>query len=1101
MTPSLFGKRDMKNNSLSRCIAVFAAGVTIFSCSLRENDIEVVINTDVFYASIEDGDLLTKTYIDYNYRVLWESEDTVSVFNRTDDNQKYIFSGSTGDKGGILNPVSDQQASSGSQIDRVFAVYPYSSANSVNASTILVVNYSDTQTWRRNSFGRKSNVMVAVSSDDNLQFKNLGGVLVLKLYGRQVNVNSLTIKGNNGESVAGSFNVAFDEQGIPSVSELEGITQLKMECPSPVPLGESVTDCNDFWIVLPPVHFSSGFTVTVNGDSGLYEVRTDKDIDIRRNHIVRMAPVNMSEKIVQAYLTSVEPVYPKGKSAFEFYTLSGSFGSATGTNVSKMDHESCTFIIRNKNCYNYNSYAAYRFFANGETRFKVLPENYDLNDANWSIKHYDSNQEPGCNTSLLDIQRTDDNQVDVKYTLTTQPSGNSGFIQLIAEDNYSHTERCSDLASLNTINLNSLSLAFSTSKYKGRQSPVVGYNDLLFEYAADAISHSPSFTVAYNGGAIPLDFIRIYLSSNGEAKVMSIEELKLLWPDLSLTFETIDCLRSSTVNYESKYCVISNEMLYPAFVNSNNQSVIINDENALLGTAAIGRTPVVLARITDNNNRTLAAGYFKIQFVRDSLHEDPVQPIPSGTVLDFMIKDFGTIPFSVTSVQKEIQKDQYELTFISETGLPYYSFIQGFSYESGKTYVKRNGSFIATDDYGSLDYIHDNGLYPWADKISLTISYEQWQNTGAGNDNTLYLHFMSLSNASIFVGLKYKTSEYPPLTFATKNPLFWYSDVEGGDSNTLRFSAPSPSHYGDNAGLNDDVTIFGMRLSDYWIGGRPSVNTSLPSASLSSISTRFKFSNNQPSINRKKIIASSDGRSLLYNGVVIATIEEEEYGNVLLNYNSTTRQLLSVFSAFSANPSSLAEMLYFNVDLYAYSSEIQAALPFGSETFHVRIIPPLYISSESASIQDGMPTGSYIPIGSLFRLVDSKNRQLFSEDGGVFSPCWFGTTVNLYGYYGVSIISLSLDRITTDLLGTNNQLLSDVLPSAFCGVVDVNTSNAVSGTVKLDISDVARLGSFQFLYINNMGSFGNYHLYVPAVVTHAWGELETTLVINVKGTD
>lgn len=270
--------------------------VSVVSCSIHEADLREAGINPVFYASIEqpseeDG---TRVYVNQDYKVLWDEGDKVSIFNLKDANDEYRFTGKTGDNGGSFELVKDF-SEEGVSINHRYAVYPYSQSTSIDMKGTLSVSLPAEQYYRESSFGPGANMMVAATDSKEFQFKNACGYLVLKLYGEGVSVSSITLKGNNGERLAGKATITMPLEGVPTVTMAdEATTEITLICADPVQLGATEKESTQFWFVVPPMSFSKGFTVSVNlAIGGSNEVSTSKSIDIERNRLSKMSPTRV----------------------------------------------------------------------------------------------------------------------------------------------------------------------------------------------------------------------------------------------------------------------------------------------------------------------------------------------------------------------------------------------------------------------------------------------------------------------------------------------------------------------------------------------------------------------------------------------------------------------------------------------------------------------------------------------------------------------------------------------------------------------------------------------------------------------------------------
>jgi len=247
----------------------------------------------VFYAELSSAVEETKTFVDTDYFLYWTADDRISVFSST-YNQQYRFTGETGDKSGSFAKVQEDDFVTGGEIDNNYAVYPYSPQTYFGDDEI-VFTLPSTQQYAKNSFGVGANTMVAATKnkDDNfLSFKNLCGYLVVNLYGEGV-VKTISIKGNNGEKIAGlaTMDPVYGEETEVTVTD-SGTEKITIDCGSGVEIGKLYDEATPFWFVIPPVTFSKGFTVEVVNTEGCSMVlSTSSSKTIRRNGIRSMVEV------------------------------------------------------------------------------------------------------------------------------------------------------------------------------------------------------------------------------------------------------------------------------------------------------------------------------------------------------------------------------------------------------------------------------------------------------------------------------------------------------------------------------------------------------------------------------------------------------------------------------------------------------------------------------------------------------------------------------------------------------------------------------------------------------------------------------------------
>jgi len=300
----------MKKTMIYKGLLVITLGLSLLACQQAETDVLSEPESDgatLFYAELEQvcDPADTRVYVQ-DRRIFWHADDRISIFNKKTTNVQYSFTGETGDTSGSFTQVPGD-AGTGSRLSAVYAVYPYSESTSINTSSVMEIDLPAMQEYAEHSFGRNANTMVSVTTDQNLLFKNLGGYLVVKLYGADVSVTGLKLKGNGGEKIAGAAAVTAVKDAAPSVEMGEKATEsVTLTCEKAVALGATAEAYTEFWFVLPPTTFEKGFTLTGTTADGLaFEKSTDKPVTIARNGVTRMSPFEVEPTVPVLDLASI----------------------------------------------------------------------------------------------------------------------------------------------------------------------------------------------------------------------------------------------------------------------------------------------------------------------------------------------------------------------------------------------------------------------------------------------------------------------------------------------------------------------------------------------------------------------------------------------------------------------------------------------------------------------------------------------------------------------------------------------------------------------------------------------------------------------------
>ena len=270
----------------------------VLSCSVMEDDKpEANMGFRPFYAVLDQpSSLETKVYVDDDLRLQWDDDDRISIYDEYTYGYHYKYVGDSGDGKGkfeCFEKVATSSFVTGADMkDTVCAVYPYVKGLQIRPSKKTYIEafpLPAVQTYRENSLGRGANTMISMGKDENLAFKNVCGYLALKVYGGNVTVSSITLKGNNSEMIAGKADIDVSLDAAPSLRRfVDGKYSITLECED-VKVGNTAGTATVFWLVVPPTKFEKGFTVTVEyNDEKEFVQTTSRSIEIKRSCLSRM---------------------------------------------------------------------------------------------------------------------------------------------------------------------------------------------------------------------------------------------------------------------------------------------------------------------------------------------------------------------------------------------------------------------------------------------------------------------------------------------------------------------------------------------------------------------------------------------------------------------------------------------------------------------------------------------------------------------------------------------------------------------------------------------------------------------------------------------
>ena len=344
--------------------------------------------------------------------------------------------------------------------------------------------------------------------------------------------------------------------------------------------------------------------------------------------------------------------------------------------------------------------------------------------------------------------------------------------------------------------------------------------------------------------------------------------------------------------------------------------------------------------------------------------------------------------------------------------------------------------------------------------------------------------------------------------FAEHNRNYWFDDVQSGTYNTVRCNVRIPTCWlpSNSPENNDDVTVLEKDLTDFWVGNEVKLKLNGSVVTDNSIKFKFVFYQGQPVIGGSLFTAKENGSYLYYKNVPCVSLNPD--GRIRYAWEQSQAQKL--INKWGTDSTSVSDFLYTNVDLIAYK-EAPEYTELCKEQMHVRFLRPITIyNGDNALLHDAVSDGDAIHLGDMFtlrdwnRTSDPNGYRLFKKDGGTFRSCYYpndnnqsSARVYWYGYYGISSLSIDVDKIQTDQ-GGSWAMIKDVNPTARFWLAPANDhTDHISGQV--DIRDVSVLGNVDFVYSNNAGSAYDFNLKVPVTIGYSWGYLTNYVTVPVKG--
>lgn len=214
--------REMKKMNI---LAAAAVAVLAVSCAKDNQDVNMPSSLPEGFKEMtfKAEAVATKTTFSA-LQVYWEATDKVSLFSGSEFTKTEL---SIKEEGGLAedNSWANFVGLADEESSEFVAVYPSSEANSYDGTTVNVVIPTE-QTAVAKSFQSGANVTVAWSTDQSLEFKNIGSLIGIRFatVSDAAKTKSLTIKAKKSETeycgLTGNVSVTIDRDNmVPVASE------------------------------------------------------------------------------------------------------------------------------------------------------------------------------------------------------------------------------------------------------------------------------------------------------------------------------------------------------------------------------------------------------------------------------------------------------------------------------------------------------------------------------------------------------------------------------------------------------------------------------------------------------------------------------------------------------------------------------------------------------------------------------------------------------------------------------------------------------------------------------------------------------------------
>ncbi len=252
-----------------------SALLCLAACNTVEKDVEIPEKDDtgkveVIITASTDTD--TKTVLDDNYTtVLWKPSDEIKVFSAGEDSKFTSLNTTTSSIAqfrGMISVITGISEGVGYD-NNIYGLYPYNDDATIS-NGVITTTLPNTQTAVADSFDDDLFITIGKSETLSMGFYNVCSGLRFSF--SEGGYTSVTLSSNNGEALAGTFSVGFDNSGKPVIQSVSSpSTSITVNAPT----GGFVAN-TWYYIICLPGTFDGGITLsaTTENDSGTYTINS-----------------------------------------------------------------------------------------------------------------------------------------------------------------------------------------------------------------------------------------------------------------------------------------------------------------------------------------------------------------------------------------------------------------------------------------------------------------------------------------------------------------------------------------------------------------------------------------------------------------------------------------------------------------------------------------------------------------------------------------------------------------------------------------------------------------------------------------------------------
>ena len=274
----------------------------------------------------------TKTVLDDDYlTVLWKPSEEIKIFSAGESSKFTSLNTEAGTVvqfRGMISVITGISEGVGYD-SNIYGLYPYDD-DATLSNGVITTTLPSTQTAVADSFGDDLFITIGKSQTLSMGFYNVCSGLRFSF--SESGYTSLTLSSNNGEALAGTFSVGFDNNGKPAIQSVSSpATSITVNAPS----GGFVAN-TWYYVICLPGTYTGGITLSATNGSGTGTYEITSSLTFERSRFKQVANLDgrltFSQGNNEIWYTSglSDVITPNNTQAFGVNIVSNTYQNGKG---------------------------------------------------------------------------------------------------------------------------------------------------------------------------------------------------------------------------------------------------------------------------------------------------------------------------------------------------------------------------------------------------------------------------------------------------------------------------------------------------------------------------------------------------------------------------------------------------------------------------------------------------------------------------------------------------------------------------------------------------------------------------------------------------